>query len=84
MREGFLRASLLAGWRSSSPAPGLLFSATELGGAAGLFDAIMGNDFNMALVALLFATVLTLAANLLADAAYVCLDPRISFREVET
>lgn len=49
-----------------------------------IFDSIMGNDFNMALVALLFATVLTLAANLLADAAYVCLDPRISFREVET
>ncbi len=49
-----------------------------------IFDSIMGNDFNMALVALLFATVLTLLANLLADAAYVCLDPRISFREVET
>ena len=49
-----------------------------------IFDSIMGNDFNMALVALLFATVLTLAGNLLADAAYVALDPRISFREVET
>jgi peptide/nickel transport system permease protein len=48
-----------------------------------IFDSIMGNDFNMALVALLFATVLTLAGNLLADAAYVALDPRISFREVE-
>ncbi|MDP6786182.1 MAG: ABC transporter permease [Rhodospirillales bacterium] len=48
-----------------------------------IFDSIMGNDFNMALVALLFATVLTLAGSLLADIAYVVLDPRISFREVE-
>ncbi len=44
-----------------------------------IFDAVMGNDFNLALVALLFATVLTLVGNLLADLAYVALDPRISF-----
>jgi peptide/nickel transport system permease protein len=43
----------------------------------------MGNDFNLALVALLFATLLTLAANILADVGYVALDRRISFREVE-
>ena len=49
-----------------------------------IFDSIMGNDFNMALVALLFATSLTLAGSLLADFAYVTIDPRISFREVET
>jgi peptide/nickel transport system permease protein len=48
-----------------------------------IFDSIMGNDFNLALVALLFATLLTLIGNFLADAAYVCLDPRISFREIE-
>jgi len=45
-----------------------------------IFDAIMGNDFNLALVALLFATLLTLVGNLLADVAYVWLDPRISLR----
>lgn len=45
-----------------------------------IFDAIMGNDFNLALVALLFATALTLAGNLLADLAYAWLDPRISYR----
>lgn len=45
-----------------------------------IFDAIMGNDFNLALVALLFATGLTLIGNLLADLAYAWLDPRISFR----
>ena len=47
-----------------------------------IYDAIMGNDFNLALVALLFATMLTLLGNFLADAAYVWLDPRISFRSV--
>lgn len=45
-----------------------------------IFDAIMGNDFNLALVALLFATLLTLVGNLLADLAYAWLDPRISYR----
>ena len=45
-----------------------------------IFDAIMGNDFNLAMVALLFATFLTLLGNLLADLAYGWLDPRISYR----
>ena len=48
-----------------------------------IFDSIMGNDFNLALVALLLATVLTLIGNFLADVAYVWLDPRVSFREAE-
>jgi len=43
-----------------------------------IFDAIMGNDFNLALVALLFATLVTLTGNFLADVAYGALDPRIS------
>jgi peptide/nickel transport system permease protein len=43
-----------------------------------IFDSIMGNDFNLALVALLFATALTLIGNLLADLAYGWLDPRIT------
>jgi len=46
-----------------------------------IFDAIMGNDFNLALVALLFATALTLACNFLADMAYAMLDRRISLTE---
>ena len=45
-----------------------------------IFDAIMGNDFNLALAALLFATLLVLIGNLLADLAYARLDPRISYR----
>ena len=44
-----------------------------------LFDAIMGNDYNLALVALLFATCVTLAANLAADVLYAVIDPRVSF-----
>jgi peptide/nickel transport system permease protein len=44
-----------------------------------IYDSIMGNDFNLALVGLLFATLLTLLGNLAADLAYAWLDPRISF-----
>ena len=44
-----------------------------------IYDSIMGNDFNMALVTLLFATLVTLLANLAADIAYAWLDPRISY-----
>jgi peptide/nickel transport system permease protein len=45
-----------------------------------IYDSIMGNDYNVALVALLLATAMTLAGNLLADIAYVAFDPRITFR----
>ena len=48
-----------------------------------IFDAVMGNDFNLALVALLLATLLTLLGNLMADLAYAWLDPRISYRGEE-
>jgi peptide/nickel transport system permease protein len=44
-----------------------------------IYDSIMGNDFNMALMALLFATLVTLLANLAADIGYARLDPRISY-----
>mgnify|MGYP001817387649 FL=1 len=42
-----------------------------------IFDAIMGNDYNLALLSLMLATGLVLAGNLLADLAYAWLDPRI-------
>ncbi len=45
-----------------------------------IYDSIMGNDYNVALVSLLFATMLVLLANLLADVCYAWLDPRISYR----
>ena len=42
-----------------------------------IFEAIMGNDFNLALVGLLFATLMTLVASLLADLAYSLVDKRV-------
>jgi peptide/nickel transport system permease protein len=46
-----------------------------------IYDAIIGNDFNLALVGLLFATLLTLLSNLGADVVYAWLDPRISYAD---
>jgi len=48
-----------------------------------IYDSILGNDYNLALVGLLFATAMTLLGNLLADIGYVWLDPRVSFRSLE-
>jgi peptide/nickel transport system permease protein len=45
-----------------------------------IFDAVMGNDYNLALAALLLATAVTMLANLAADLAYAWLDPRVSYR----
>jgi peptide/nickel transport system permease protein len=43
-----------------------------------IYDAVIGNDFGLALAALLLVTATTLLANLLADLAHARLDPRIS------
>lgn len=51
-----------------------------LGMGKTIHDAIMGNDYNLALVGLLFATLMVIASNLLADVTYALLDPRISYR----
>ena len=48
-----------------------------------IFDAIMGNDFNLALVSLLFATLLTLTGSFIADVAYTVIDPRVSYESRE-
>lgn len=42
-----------------------------------IYDAIIGNDYNLALAALLLATLAILVANLLADLTYARLDPRV-------
>ncbi len=42
-----------------------------------ILEAIMGNDYNLALVCLLFTTAMILVANIIADLAYSWLDPRI-------
>lgn len=44
-----------------------------------IYDAILGNDFNLALAGLLLATVMVLLGNLAADVAYAAIDPRISY-----
>ena len=46
-----------------------------------IYDSIMGNDYNVALVTLLLATAMTLLGNLLADCAYALLDPRIGLED---
>ena len=46
-----------------------------------IFDAIMGNDFNLALVGLLLATGFTLLGNFFADLCYAWLDPRVTLSE---
>ena len=51
-----------------------------LGMGKTIYDAILGNDFNLALVGLLLATLTTLLANLAADLCYTWLDPRISYK----
>jgi len=45
-----------------------------------IYDSIISNDYNLALIGLLFATLITLLANLGADLAYGWLDPRISLK----
>jgi len=51
-----------------------------LGMGKTIYDAVTGNDYNVALVGLLLATLTTLLANLLADLAYSWLDPRITYQ----
>jgi len=67
---------------------GTLFSGAQitetlfgyLGMGKTIYDAIMGNDYNLAMVGLLLATTTVLLANLVADLAYAWLDPRITYR----
>jgi peptide/nickel transport system permease protein len=52
----------------------------QMGMGKMIYDAILSNDYNLALTGLLFATLVTLLANLGADLAYGWLDPRITLR----
>ncbi len=51
-----------------------------LGMGKTIYDAILGSDYNLALAGLLFAAMVTLIANLLADLVYAWLDPRITYQ----
>jgi peptide/nickel transport system permease protein len=53
-----------------------MFSWPGMGKA--IYQAILENDYNLALVGLLVATAATIAGNLLADLAYAWVDPRVS------
>lgn len=44
-----------------------------------IYDAVLGNDYNLALAGLTLATAVTLLCNLAADLAYLRLDPRVTF-----
>lgn len=46
-----------------------------------MFDAVMGNDFNLALSGFLLLTAFVLLANLAADILYRLLDPRVASKE---
>ena len=43
-----------------------------------IYQGILDNDYNLALVGLLLATFATLLGNLLADLSYAWVDPRVS------
>lgn len=44
-----------------------------------MFDAVMGNDYNLALTGFLLLTFFVVLANFAADALYALLDPRVSY-----
>ncbi len=46
-----------------------------------IYQGILDNDYNLALVGLLIATFATLLGNLLADLSYAWVDPRVSLTE---
>ena len=49
-----------------------------------IYQAILDNDYNLALVGLLLATFGTMLGNLLANLAYAWVDPRVSLAEKES
>lgn len=44
-----------------------------------MFDAVMGNDYNLALTGFLILATLVLTANFIADMLYAMLDPRVTY-----
>ncbi len=46
-----------------------------------MFDAVMGNDYNLALTGFLILAFFVLLANFAADMMYALLDPRVSYAE---
>jgi len=59
----------------------IMFAWPGMGKA--IYNAILENDYNLALIGLLVATFATIVGNLLADVALVAVDPRVSIVEAE-
>jgi len=59
----------------------IMFAWPGMGKA--IYNAILENDYNLALIGLLVATFATIVGNLLADLALVAVDPRVSIVEAE-
>ncbi|MCR9176359.1 MAG: ABC transporter permease [Alphaproteobacteria bacterium] len=81
LRNALLPLVTLLGLDLGALVSGALITETmfgQLGMGKTIYDAIMGNDYNLALIGLLVAASATLIGNLLADLAYAKLDPRIT------
>ncbi|MEQ9184181.1 MAG: ABC transporter permease [Thalassobaculaceae bacterium] len=83
LRNALLPVVTLVGLDFGSLVSGALITETmfsQLGMGKTIYDAVMGNDYNLALVGLLTAAAATLIGNLAADITYARLDPRIVYR----
>jgi len=83
LRNALLPVVTLLGLDLGSLVSGALVTETmfaQPGMGKAIYDAVMGNDYNLALVGLLVAATATLLGNLAADLAYARLDPRIVYR----
>ena len=83
LRNALLPVVTLLGLDLGALVSGALITETmfaQLGMGKTIYDAVMGNDYNLALVGLLTAAAATLIGNLAADIAYARLDPRITYR----
>ena len=81
LRNALLPVVTLLGLDLGALVSGALITETmfgQLGMGKTIYDAVMGNDYNLALIGLLVAATATLVGNLLADLAYARLDPRIT------
>ena len=83
LRNALLPVVTLLGLDLGSLVSGALVTETmfaQPGMGKTIYDAVMGNDYNLALVGLLVAAGATLLGSLGADLAYARLDPRIVYR----
>lgn len=86
LRAHVLRNALLPLVTVVALSLGSLFSGTLIvetifawpGMGKTIFDSVLGNDYNLAMIGFLLATFTTLLGNLAADLCHAALDPRVS------